>query len=262
MLKFYQKVSRSPKLLEMVGLSPDINRIELGDLMRAWLDWKDKDLESERKRQERAKKEGARLIYNQDGYKVIQVGGTGTDPELASIAACIYGKNTKWCTSNEETAKGYLRRGPLYIVIKDGKNVLQTNLREFKDPQNVDINILKNQEFTQVLIDSGVFSDPKKVWDVIGTIGLQQHQRWPLVEPILAQDAWVACEYARLINEPFPLGEEVIARDTDASFLYAIGALNRRFPAGEAAIKRDPEKWGTYQKYFDTLEKIGQEPTR
>ena len=92
------------------------------------------DLSSQREQVRDVKDKGSDWAYDDGTWAVKRV----TTPE----AAAIYGKNTKWCTSNPETASSYLSSGPLYIVYKNGKKMGQMHIatNQFKD--------LRDQEIT------------------------------------------------------------------------------------------------------------------
>jgi hypothetical protein len=252
MLVFYDKVKKIPSVLERVGLSPDINKVDISDLVFAWAKYKDTDLASERQKIERAKKFGSSVIYDKNGYKIIKIEG---NDENASLAACIYANGTKWCTSNEDKARYYLGRGPLYIVFKNGQKVLQTDLKEWKNPESKEVDITEDDELSKVLVDSGVLSDPEMIiWVLIHKYYLNT-PRWPAVEHILAKDPKSAFEYARITKEPFLLGEPAIASDPGIALAYISLGLKGRFPEAEAGLKTRPDYWKVYINYINHLEK-------
>jgi hypothetical protein len=251
-LVFYDKVKRSPVLLEYMDLPSDINRIHINELYLAWAKYKKHDLRSEREKIENAKKLGSKVIYDKNGYKIIKIEGNN---EYTTLAACMYAKGTKWCTSEGGTASSYLARGPLYVVFKDGQKILQTDLKSWQNPESEDVNIIENDELSRMLVDSGVLSDPEVVlWNLVRKNYLST-PKWPAVEQVLAQHPEAAFEYARRTKEPFKLGEPAIASDPGMAAMYAMSILRGRFLEAEETIKTDPEWSESYNNFIDYLQR-------
>jgi hypothetical protein len=251
MLTFYDKVKQFPELLDNMGLPADIGQVSIDTLAYAWAKYKNLNLTSEREKIKKAKKFGTQVIYDKNGYKIIEIKGNN---EYAPLAACMYAKGTRWCTSDEEKAKSYLRERPLYVLFKDGQKILQTDLREFKDLENKEIDIMKSDEISQALVDSGLLSDPEKVMEIINRKYSAGAPRWPAVEPILARDPKSASDYARRRGERFELGEPAIASDAGMAMMYVLLVLHDRFPAAEETIMASPEWSRTYATYVRDLQ--------
>lgn len=258
-LSVYDKAKKSPALLDRMGLSPDINKVNFGDLYLMWAKYKKVDLTSEREKIEKAKKVATKVIYNKGGYKIIKIEG---DSEYAPLAACIYAKGTKWCTSKEETAAGYLMKGPLYILFKDGQKIMQTDLKEWKDITDKEIDIMNNDEISRVFVDAGLLNNPETILWHIKHKYVAGAPRWPAVEPIMAKRSEYAYEYAMKTGEPFKLGEPAIARNAQRAFMYAVMVLNNRFPEGEETIMASPEWRGAYNIYLQNLKQKEEQEQR
>jgi hypothetical protein len=67
--------------------------------------------------EEREKFEGAKVLYHEPGIVIYDL----TTPESARAVALKY--QTRWCTLNTDTARGYINQGGLYAILvkKDGK---------------------------------------------------------------------------------------------------------------------------------------------
>ena len=250
-LTFYDKVKKSPVLLDRMELLSDINKMTLGYLYYMWAKYKNVDPTSEREKIEKAKKLATKVTYDKNGYKVIKIEGNN---EYAPIAACMYAKGTKWCTSDEGKAEYYLKKGPLYILLKDGQKILQTDLKEWKDSTDKEIDIMKDNALSQVLVDSGLLSDPETILWTLNHKYFAGAPRWPAVEPVLAQDPKYAFEYAKKRGERFELGETALASDPIMAANYAIIILRGRFSEAEETIKTDPEWWKIYSNYVEHME--------
>jgi hypothetical protein len=252
MLAFYDKAKKSPTVLEVMGLSPDINQVKLEDLVSAWDKYRDENLESMREKVAKAKKFGSKVIYDKNGYKVILING---DDEYAVLAACMYAKGTRWCTKNEDKAKYYLGRTLLYIVLKDNQKIMQTDMNEFKDVENQEMDLTKHDELVQVLVDSGVISSPEAAfWVFSRQPSFYTKSGWEAMEPLFAQSPKIAVKYAVLTGQRFPPGEPAIASDPVEALNYAGMVLKGRFPEAEEKMKTQPEVWQVYTNYINSLE--------
>src|SRR6516165_10813906 len=107
-----------------------------------------KDYSAEALRSKKIKQEGSRVIYDQDGYRVVQFGGPEMNPKMAIEALCMFGAGTKWCTRKSDRATSYLQQGPVYMVFKGTAKVAQVNEDQIQDPENNAINLRKNSELT------------------------------------------------------------------------------------------------------------------
>lgn len=101
------------------------------------------------------------------------------------------------------------------------------------------IDLLSNEQ------KSLLTSSPKSAY--LYVVKIRNGERFPAVEPVIAQDAKSASAYAvnvlkysKSASGEFPAGEAAIATDADASYDYAFYVLKKRFPAGESAIAGDP----------------------
>lgn len=59
------------------------------------------------------------VVHDEDGWMIIKV--------LGAKAAADYGRGTRWCTSNEGTARSYLDKNPLFVVFHNGRKFLQSH---------------------------------------------------------------------------------------------------------------------------------------
>jgi hypothetical protein len=256
-LKMYDTIIGSPSLAEMYGVSRDIGQMDPDVLYNIWskeyggFGSADKeDLTSQALRAKKIKEKGSRVIYNQGGYKVIQFGGTGVDPDMAVEALCMFGAGTEWCTRREGRAESYLEKGPVYMIFKGTSKVAQVNEEQIQDTENRAIDLRKNSELTQVLVGSGIIS-PMRAYKLLSS-GWGDKDPWPELEPALAKDPETAFKYADYyLHGRFPLGEKVIAQNPNTAYMYAMIVLGDRFPEGEEAILSDPKFGPKYQKDID-----------
>lgn len=272
-LKTFFQLKRSPALLKRFGLNPDLNKYDLHSLETATDKATGKEIKTQRQTVEEAKQEGAQLVYDQPPLKVIRIGGP--DLDKAAQAACTYAKGTKWCTSQKETAKFYLKNDPLYIIFQNGEKRAQyhEDAGQLMDLQDKPIFINDDPELYTQLYKAGIFSskfylrakiesiprlqltpeekeqvysDPKAMLAYV-----QNHRDFDKAraEAILAQDAETALEYAQAqIFQPFPAGEPAIARNPKTAYEYARHVLRKPFPAGEPYIAQDPKYAYFYAK--------------
>lgn len=153
-LNLFDNMKKSRRVQEYYQASADIQDYTIQDLYnlneRFLLD----PYDSKRKQRDQAKQTGAKTIYDQGHIKIIQVGGPGADPVMATQAACIYAWNTKWCTSRPETATGYLTSGALYVIFRDGKKValFHASRGDLKDPEDREIEPAENIDLIEAIL--------------------------------------------------------------------------------------------------------------
>lgn len=251
-LTVYAKLKKSPRLLQEQGAHPDINKYNFGTLE----DLKEKvqgvDLESRRKMEQKTKMAGAKQIYKDDKVTVIQIGGEGVDLNEAGKAACIYGKHTRWCTSNESTAKGYLRDGPLFVVSFEGQKICQSHpaTNQLKDLEDHNISA-RNLPFQvlNVMAKLGALPD-----DYLREFAEGRNlKRVEDYEPAILQYLPVAIDYAKnVIGGRWPEAEEQLEKRGDAYDLYnyAVNVLGHRWPEVEEYISHVPVIFDVYKKKF------------
>ena len=262
LLKIYAKIKSSPDLLTAYELSPDINKYRIGYLAGKLMPiyYGQENLESRAEKLKRAKTM-ARVIYDEPPYKVIKIeaGETPEGLELAAEASCQYAKNTKWCTSEMTKAKGYLQRGPLFIVFKGNEKILQTDGREFKNAVNEDIKW--TDEIIMVLLDSGFMQmqaerlKRDKMMDLfVYNLDIDIH-KFPKATQYLIDHGMVSAEglltYAEMRSLPrWPEAEPVIMQNPKIAASYAKYILGRRWHEAESVIQQNPKAWDNYQTYF------------
>lgn len=106
----------------------------------------DEEVVSKRQEKKQVKSEGAEKIIDTPDFKAVKVTG--------EKAACYYAANTKWCTSNEETAKSYLKSGPLYILMakiagKVKKFQLSYETEQFMNERDTEVNKTEIQQLSK-----------------------------------------------------------------------------------------------------------------
>jgi hypothetical protein len=262
-LAFFQKVSKSPALLEHVGLPADINKLTLDELYDSWITHKDEDLKSKAQETKKAK-ETVKVIYNNGPYKILQIGGEGVDPETAVEAVCSYSQGTAWCTRSENTAKSYLQRGRLFLAFKGKERLFLADYRgsEIKDVSNEMVKL--SDETLMLLLKSGILQfwadkaypseKEDKIFDYcIYHLRIHPH-KYPVFFQHLIDNRLVSTErlsrYIGIGGGALPQAEDYIATDPRAAFLYSVYAIDRPWPKGEPAIRSVPKYWQEYRKYF------------
>ena len=65
-------------------------------------------------------------------------------------------------------------------------------------------------------------------------------------EKLIAKDAEYSWQYAEVIGSRFELGEPAIAKDSEASYYYAVRVIKGRFELGEPAIAKNHEYSSMY----------------
>jgi hypothetical protein len=246
-LATYANLKQSPRLLKEHEVSADINKYTLHDLEDIEDRVTGRPLQTERQEAEN-RNSSAKLIYNQGGYKIIQIGGPGTDIEQASQALCFYANNTRWCTDNDKTNREYLRKGPVYVIFHNGKKIAQADgRRQVMDPKDVPLDINeKTIPVYQLLIKLGIIT--KALFYYMHSENITHQRQPPENEKEIATDPRVALDYITnfLDGEPWPLAEPAIARNPDTAFSYARNIIRGPWPPGEPAIASHP----VYAAYY------------
>ena len=202
---------------------------------------------SKRELKKTAKQEGSKLLYDVPPYKVIQIGGEDVDIDQAAQAACYYAANTKWCTSDPETAVEYLEKSPLFIIIKDGQAIAQYHPAEGQLMDEKDRPIEDTKTMRKLLNAAGVEEmvkkDPEWAYEYARDI---IDGRWQEGEEAIKKSSQLAYQYARYtIKGRWPEGERIIKKDARLAYYYALDVIKGRWPEGEEAIRKDPE-WASH----------------
>jgi len=110
----------------------------------------------------------------------------------------------------------------------------------------------KNKELAEILIP--IVKDPELTYMYAEKITKRKIKKeW---EDIIIQDPYYSYLYSlRILDKPFPKGEETIAKNGFYSFQYASNVLIDRFILGEEAIIKD--KYYYLEDYIKFLKRIG-----
>jgi hypothetical protein len=168
-LEFFIMVNQSKKVKEhiqeifpAINIPPEISRINIKDIYGLAVRYYD-DVKNAIRRFLRTGKKHSKVVYQDDTYKIIVFTwdpSMNWDDVLSEI--CAYGKG-KWCTQHKESAEEYLQSaGGLYIVFKDGKSLLQTDRKEFKDVNNNNFNFSEYPDLAIILMKTGIIQLDKK----------------------------------------------------------------------------------------------------
>jgi hypothetical protein len=163
------------------------------------------ELKSKRQVKREVKEKGARLVYDDGTYAIIEL----IEPE----AAVIYSKGSKWCTSNAGTAAHYLKSGPIHIILKNDEKIAQLHAA------------------TQQLMD---LTD--RPYDYRNDPGLRK----ALATVIKPTNPNTAFFMAKITGKRMPENEAEIAKDPRLALQYAVDVIGGRWPLAEPAIARDP----------------------
>lgn len=247
-LVFFQ-TNKQNGFLKRNQIPVDINQYTLHDLEDIQDKFSGVDLRSRRQTEQVAKTSGAKVIYDQDPYKVIQIGGPGVDLDQAVQAACLYAKNTKWCTSNPDVAKNqYLKNKPLYVIFEDGVKIAQTDGSQVMNLEDRPIKLSDNLFLFNVLKHVGVISYAEYAYRYAADVF---KGRWPQGEKYIQRDPKIAGLYAMsIIKGRWPEAESVIIQDSVSAAKYAGRVLKRRWPQAEPSIMKNPEAAVDYARFF------------
>ena len=187
-------------------------------------------------------REGTQWVKESLNYKILKI----TTPE----AAAHYALNTKWCTSNLETAKEYLEEGPLYIVFqKQPGGKLEKlyqyayNYSQFMDV--LDRSVKPDREIQQLIKPS---LDSKS--EILVRFCILVDSRWLEAEPYIVKDSKWAYYYAvGVLRRRWPEAEPVIVKDPEWAYYYIINVLRRSWPEAELTIAKDPG-WGYFYAQY------------
>jgi len=216
--------------------------------------------QSKRQLKQEIKTQGASKIYDDGSLKVIEV----TTPE----ASCYYSKNTRWCTSNPDTAERYLKDGSLYVIIENDQKIAQLHVpsnqfvnakdrpikfKKLKKLGSLMYSLLSPRTTTKDLADLLLLTkqspskedlelikkDPQAAAQYIKEF--LKSRRWPAAEPYIMKHAPSAAWYARyVLKSPWPAAEPYIKKDPLIAERYARSVLRSRFPAAEPYIMKYP----------------------
>jgi hypothetical protein len=163
-LEFFMMVNQSKKIKEHLqaifsdlDVPSEVFQINIKDLYRLAVAHYD-DVKREFNRFTK-KKQAGKVIYQDNTYKIIALGWDPSSPQVSwedvIDEICAYGKG-KWCTQHKESAEDYLSSGGLYIVFKNGKSLLQTDGREFKDVVNHNFDFSDFSDLALILMKVGI----------------------------------------------------------------------------------------------------------
>jgi hypothetical protein len=271
-IQTYHSLKRSPRLLQEHGVSPDINTYTLHNLESIHDKVHGTELKTQRETHEESKAAGAQVIYDKTPYKIIKIGGAGVDPDQAVKAACIYAKETKWCTSGESTAKSYLEKGPLYVIFEKGVKIAQTDGGQVMDVKDEPISMKGNIKFFELLKSLGIMSTSrfniKYALEVVeGRLPAYAERsilrdptdtvmyarqvikgRWPEAEPkLLDSDLNQATIYAAsLLKKRWVDLEKRIVNIPTLAVQYVCSILKKRWPEAEPSIIKNPKAASNY----------------
>jgi len=209
--------------------------------------------------------EGSKMIFNDGDTQVVEV----TEPE----AACHFGKGTKWCTSDESTAKQYLDSAPLYVIFLKGKKYAQLHLSgtstQIMDLRDRPIKI--DDQVRAILIKTGFFQKPFEKLAEEGKWGLESEndlryafddflpfwtgwvgrKEYTGLEEVLMSSPSLSYAYAHdIVKKRVPELEDIISTNAITSLEYARNVLGNRFELGEEMIIHE----GYGNKYASFLE--------
>lgn len=204
---------------------------------------------SNREVKRQVKEEGAELILKTPGFRTIKI----TTPE----AACIYAKETKWCTAQPGAASETLEDGPLYVTVNDqGRKVSQLHLESYQLKDAKDKPISLSLGFHVGVYRGG--GDPyhkhmlqlrqkiahpaQSPENTMAFLRAADMPRWKDAEKYIMQDPNVAAQYSyKVLRKPWPEAEPIIAKDPRAAMAYATHYWTRRLPEAEPLLMKIPE---------------------
>lgn len=182
------------------------------------------ELTSKRQTKRQVKEEGAKLVYDDSGYTVIEI----IKPE----AAVVYSKGSKWCTSNVGTAGGYLKKGPIHIIFKYDEKIAQLHAasQQLMDLTDRPYDYTSDPGLRSVLGQIIKPTSPESAFFLARIAG----KRIPEAEAEIAKNASLATQYAiDVIKGRWPEAEEAIAKDPRFSVQYARDVIKGRWPEAE-----------------------------
>ena len=177
------------------------------------------------------------------------------------------GEGTRWCTRrsypNCQAQKYINKYHYIYVVLKQGKPFVQytpdyeqvqdVDNKPFDDPRALRLILVPPEEHTARAIyrysklinqrylpgEQVVAKDPDTGirYTKLFFVG----KRWPEAEPFIAKDAYWSLEYALLLNNRFPAGEETILKSKDVGLMvrYAKKVIGGRWLKAEPFIAKD-----------------------
>jgi len=187
---------------------------------------------------EEIKKKGAEEIYNDGIYRVIKC----TTPE----AAVKYGYGTRWCTTNINEARKYLKESPLYRIFKNNKIYASFYPpgMSVKDISDTDISLRRDVGLRRIIESIVDIEMP----NLMKHPGYAYHHakdvikgRWSEAEPYIMRDPEYAYKYAKnIIKDRWVEAEPYIMKSPKYAYLYAKNIIQGRWPEAEPYIMKDP----------------------
>jgi len=100
---------------------------------------------------------------------------------------------------------------------------------------------------------------PFYVWGKLNEVGSREYfqNNREHIENVASKDAELAYNYAKLIGERFPAGEDVILSDPEYAAGYAGQVLENRWPEAEAIIATKPRYAVQYAQRFKEMFRHG-----
>jgi hypothetical protein len=162
-IQFFMTVKRSKsiekylrEMFELPELPDDISRLkDIRDLLDTSTKYGE-EVKGALNR-EKSMDKHIKILYDDGTYKVISFYMKNPrDYEDMIAAVCAYGAG-KWCTQYKEHAEEYLDEGGIFIVLKNGKSLLQTNgMNEIKDVTNHNFDFSNYPDLAVILMKLGV----------------------------------------------------------------------------------------------------------
>jgi hypothetical protein len=244
-LTWFSKMKNSPKFKEKY--SPDINQYTPSTLYEAFSSKETSGLQSENQKDKEIINKGSKIVYNQDGVLVYEV----HEPK----ALMLLSSNTNWCTAHEEYAKKYLKKGPNYVVYKEGKPYCQYDpgTRQLMNPEDVSMKTDAGR-FGEVVSDPILLELAKVIPAFSKVKSISSFSVDKFRNALKRGDPRELVKICVMKGKRWPEAEPYIMRDAIMAVVYARDVIKGRWPEAEPYIRKSKGIWENYQRFLESKE--------
>ena len=193
------------------------------------------------------------ILAKEPDLKIIKFDKGGNIEEAVKIVTQM-SKGTEWCTNGPDSAKYYLEKGPLYLIIIDGIKLLchietcqlmDVNDDEFKINEDQyhrlsnyipRVGVFLGDKSSQIYIEA-ITQIPEKAYEYARDV---IKGRWPEAEPYIMTGAYAYIYAKDIIKGRWPEAEPYIMTDAECAYFYANYVIKGRWPEAEPYIMKGP----------------------
>ncbi len=181
---------------------------------------------------------GAESLFDNGKIQVVKVTETDAASKLAN--------GTEWCVVNEDMARSYLSKGPLYFVYINGKRkvLVHYETEQFKNVYDEEISRESRLSVAKILEPfTGKNKDNYALLALDNAKIERERNKQAEILIINEKSPKFAYEYAKdVIGKRWPEAEDMIIKDPSYAVLYARDVIEGSWPELENAFEADSFK--------------------